>query len=103
VDEIKIDIERPCALSLRYVPAKPPHGFMIQDIMTSITSAVSFSKTNYHRPRTTNDYRFCVIDENDEIINIDRLAINPDSMSIEPIIRLYVQCARMGNKCSWIN
>ncbi|CAF4876264.1 unnamed protein product, partial [Rotaria sp. Silwood2] len=43
----------------------------------SIKSTVSFSKINYHRPRSTNDYRFCVTDENeyDEIISVGRLAI----------------------------
>ncbi|CAF3755707.1 unnamed protein product [Rotaria sp. Silwood1] len=83
MNNIKIEIERPrvlpdcCALVLRYVPAELSNEFVFKEIVKSLKSTVSFSKINYHHPRSTNDYRFCVTDENeyDEIISIGRLAI----------------------------
>ncbi|CAF4451919.1 unnamed protein product [Rotaria sp. Silwood2] len=83
MNNIKIEIERPrvlpdcCALVLRYVPPELTNEFVFKETVKSIKSTVSFSKINYHRPRSTNDYRFCVTDENeyDEIISIGRLAI----------------------------
>ncbi|CAF4155118.1 unnamed protein product, partial [Rotaria sordida] len=83
MDKIDIEIERPrmlpdsCAVVLRYVPTDLPKEFVIQEILRSIKSATQFSKINYHRPRSTDDFRFCIIDENEyeEVLNIGRLAI----------------------------
>ncbi|CAF4187437.1 unnamed protein product, partial [Rotaria sordida] len=61
-----------CAVVLRYVPTDLPREFVIQEILKSIKSAVQFSKINYHRPRSTDDFRFCIIDENEyeEVLSI---------------------------------
>jgi hypothetical protein len=83
LDKIKVEIQRPralpdcCALVIRYVAAELSSEFVYTEIVKSITSAVSLTKINYHHPRTTNDYRFCVTDGNeyDEILSIGRIAI----------------------------
>ncbi|UJR17176.1 hypothetical protein I4U23_004072 [Adineta vaga] len=83
MDNYEFEVERPrslpdcCALVVRNVPADLPNEFIYQEITKSITSATSLTKMNYHRQRTTNDFRFCVADENeyDEIIKIGRIAI----------------------------
>ncbi|CAF1543622.1 unnamed protein product, partial [Rotaria sordida] len=83
MNKMDIEIERPrvlpdsCAVVLRYVPTDLPREFVIQEILKSIKSAVQFSKINYHRPRATDDFRFCIIDENEyeEVLSIGRLAI----------------------------
>jgi hypothetical protein len=83
MDNINIDVERPralpdcCAVVVRYVPAELTNEFVIHEIAKSIKSVAQLSKINYHRPRSTNDFRFCVTDDNeyDEILSIGRLAI----------------------------
>ncbi|CAF1475048.1 unnamed protein product [Rotaria sordida] len=61
MDEIDIEIER-----LRMLPDS-----------CAVVLPTQFSKINYHRPRSTDDFRFCIIDENEyeEVLNIGRLAI----------------------------
>ncbi|CAF2030765.1 unnamed protein product [Rotaria magnacalcarata] len=91
---IKVEISRPrslpdcCALVVRYVPTDLSISFIYQEISKTIRSAVSISKINYHRPRSTNDYRFCVVDrkEFDEIIAIGRIAIGHSLLPITPFI-----------------
>ncbi|CAM4740665.1 unnamed protein product [Rotaria magnacalcarata] len=63
--------------NLHYAPADLANEFVYREINKSISSASSFSKINYHRPRSTNDYRFCVADANEyeEILKIGRIAI----------------------------
>ena len=83
LDNYEVEVERPrslpdcCALVVRNVPADLPNEFTYQEITKSITSATSLTKMNYHRQRTTNDFRFCVANENEynEIIKIGRIAI----------------------------
>ncbi|CAF1240231.1 unnamed protein product [Rotaria magnacalcarata] len=83
MDDIDVEIQRPrslpdcCALVVRYAPADLSNEFVYREINKSISSASSFSKINYHRPRSTNDYRFCVADANEyeEILKIGRIAI----------------------------
>ena len=83
MNNIKIEIEHPrvlpdcCALVVRYVPAELSNEFVFKEIVKSIKSTVAFSKIKYQRPRATNDYRFCVTDENEyeEMMSIGRLAI----------------------------
>jgi hypothetical protein len=83
IDKIKVEIQRPrslpdcCAAVIRYIPDDLSNEFIVQEVNKSIRSAVSFSRINYHRPRSTNDYRFCITDENEynEIISIGRIAI----------------------------
>ena len=78
-----MEVERPpalpdcCALVLRYALGDLPNEFVFQEIVKSIKSAVSLTKINYYRPRSTNDYRFCVTDETEytEIMHIGRLPI----------------------------
>ncbi|CAF2928060.1 unnamed protein product [Rotaria sp. Silwood2] len=80
MDKIDIEIERPralpdsCAVVIRYVPADLPREFVIQEISRSIKSAIQFSKINYHCPRSTDDLRFCITDENEyeEVLSIGR-------------------------------
>ncbi|CAF3812866.1 unnamed protein product [Rotaria sp. Silwood1] len=93
MNDIKIEIERPhalpdcCALVLRYVPAELSNEFVFKEIVKSIKSTVTFSKIKYY-PRSTNDYRFCVTDDNeyDEIISIGRLAIGHILLSVTAFI-----------------
>ncbi|CAM4835054.1 unnamed protein product [Rotaria magnacalcarata] len=63
--------------NLRYAPTDLANEFVYREINKSISSVRSFSKINYHRPRSTNDYRFCVTDANEyeEILKIGRIAI----------------------------
>ncbi|CAF3857364.1 unnamed protein product [Rotaria sp. Silwood1] len=83
MNKIDIEIERPralpdsCAVVLRYVPTDLPREFVTQEISKSIKPAIQFSKINYHRPRATDDFRFCITDENEyeEVLSIGRLAI----------------------------
>ncbi|CAF1370057.1 unnamed protein product [Adineta ricciae] len=83
MDNYEVEVERPrslpdcCALVVRNVPADLPNEFIYQEITKSISSATSLTKMNYHRQRTTNDFRFCVADEKeyDEIMKIGRIAI----------------------------
>jgi hypothetical protein len=83
MDKINVEIQRPrslpdcCAAVIRFVPEDLPNEFVVQEVNKSIRSAVSFSRINYHRPRSTKDYRFCITDENEynEIISIGRIAI----------------------------
>ena len=94
LDKVKMEIQRPrslpdcCALVIRYVPADLSNEFVHQEIIKSIRSAVTFSKINYHRPRTTNDYRFCITDESeyDEILGIGRIAIGHSLLPITSFI-----------------
>jgi len=84
MDQIKVAIEQPrslpncCALVVRYVPTKLSNEFVVKEVVKSIRSSVTFTKMNYHRPRSTNDFRFCVTDPNEceEILNIGRIAID---------------------------
>lgn len=83
MDQIKVEIERPrslpdcCALVVRYVPIELSNEFVVKEVVKSIRSSVTFTKMNYHRPRPTNNFRFCVTDPNEyeEILNIGRIAI----------------------------
>ncbi|CAF3530794.1 unnamed protein product [Rotaria socialis] len=84
MDDIGVEIQRPrslpdcCALVVRYAPVVDlSNEFVFREISKSISSVSSFSKINYHRPRSTNDYRFCVADANEyeEILKIGRIAI----------------------------
>ncbi|CAF5223626.1 unnamed protein product, partial [Rotaria magnacalcarata] len=63
MDDIDVEIQWPrslpdyCTLVVRYAPADLANEFVYREINKSISSASSFSKINYHRPRSTNDYR----------------------------------------------
>ncbi|CAF1497044.1 unnamed protein product, partial [Adineta steineri] len=83
IDQLEVEIERPralpdcCALVIRYAPNDLDQEFIFKEITKTIRSASSMSKINYHRPRATNDYRFCVTDINEyeEILKIGTIGI----------------------------
>jgi len=83
MDKFDVEVDRPrvlpdcCALVVRHVPADLTGEFVFKEISKSIKSAVALTRMNYHRPRPTNDFRFCVLSENEynEMVNIGRLAI----------------------------
>ena len=83
MNQLQVEIERPrslpdcCALVVRHVPKDLSNEFVFKEITKSIKSAVTFSKINYYRQRSTNDIRFGVIDINEyqEMLNIGRIAI----------------------------
>ncbi|CAF2803067.1 unnamed protein product [Rotaria sp. Silwood2] len=94
MNKIDIEVERPrvlpdsCAVVLRYVPTDLPKEFVTQEISRSIKSAIQFSKINYHRPRSTFDFRFCITDENEyeEVLSTGRLAIGHVLLPITALI-----------------
>ncbi|CAM2723487.1 unnamed protein product [Rotaria socialis] len=83
MDNIDVEIQQPrslpdcCTLLVCYAPADLSNEFVYREITKSISSAGSYSKINYHRPRSTNDYRFCIADANkyEEILKIASVTI----------------------------
>ncbi|CAF3192134.1 unnamed protein product [Rotaria socialis] len=83
MDNIDVEIQQPrslpdcCTLLVCYAPADLSNEFVYREITKSISSAGSYSKINYHRPRSTNDYRFCIADANkyEEILKITSVTI----------------------------
>ncbi|UJR18836.1 hypothetical protein I4U23_021964 [Adineta vaga] len=94
MNQMEVEVERPralpdsCALVIRYIPPDINVESRYKEITKTLKSAVALTKINYHRKRTTNDYRFCVTDSNeyDEIIKIGRIAMGHLLLPITPFI-----------------
>lgn len=110
MNKIKIEIEKPrtlpdcCALVVRYVPAELKVDTVVQEVVKSISSAVSFTPMNQNREKPTLDYRFCVIeeDEYDEMIKIGRIAIGHVLLPITPFapglkLTYCINCWKLGH------